>query len=403
MAKQYSAGTMELTPKTEIDSRIEKLQGKLQEQGIDAALITQNVDLFYFTGSCQKGHLIVPAKGEACYLVSKSLERAQKETPLERVEYQQSFRQLPARVQEIAGAVKKIGLELDVLPAALYFRYREAFKDLEIADISWVIRELRMYKSPYEVGIIKKAAEISREMLMAVPRFLRAGRKEIELAADLEHLARNLGHQGAVRMRQYNQEVFYGHLMSGANVTFSSFFDGPTGGPGLSPAYPQGPGWKVMEKGDIILVDYVAVYGGYCADCTRVFCLGTPAPAQQRAHRDALLIHDEVMRAARPGTLCSELANLAFGLAREMGYEENFMGYGREKAGFVGHGVGLELDELPVLTAKQHYPMAEGMVFALEPKILFRGSALAGIENTVYFNGRQLERITNHPEEIISV
>lgn len=394
---------METTPKKEIDGRIRKLQGKLKEKEIDVALITQNVDLFYFTGSCQKGHLIVPAEGEACYLVSKSFERAKMETPLSGVEYQQSFRQLPARVHEIAGAVKKMGLELDVLPAALYFRYREAFAESELVDISQLIKELRMYKSPYEVKIIKKGAEICHKMLQSVPRFLKPGKKEVEFAADLEHLVRTLGHQGAVRMRQYNQDTFYGHLMSGANITFSSFFDGPTGGPGLSPAYPQGPGWKEIQKGDVVLVDYCTVYNGYCVDCTRVFCLGEPSRTLLKAHKDALLIHDEVIKAAKPGTPCSELADLAFSMAKEMGYEENFMGYGSEKAGFVGHGVGLELDELPVLTAKQHYPMAEGMVFALEPKILFKDTAIAGVENTVFFNGSNLEKITVYPEEIISI
>jgi Xaa-Pro aminopeptidase len=115
------------------------------------------------------------------------------------------------------------------------------------------------------------------------------------------------------------------------------------------------------------------------------------------------LIHDEIIKAAKPGVTCSELSNLAYQMAAEMGYEENFMGYGSDKAGFVGHGVGLEVDELPVLTARQHYPMAEGMVIALEPKILFRDIGIAGVENTVYFNGKNLEKITLHPEEIISV
>ncbi|HHU76021.1 MAG TPA: aminopeptidase P family protein [Firmicutes bacterium] len=394
---------METTPKKEIESRIAKLQGELQKKGIDGALITQNADLFYFTGSCQKGHLVVPAKGEACYLVTRSFDRAKMETPLARVEYQRGFKELPAKVQEIAGSFKKLGMELDVLPTALYLRYRDTFTGAELVDISLLIRELRMYKSSYELGIMRKGAEVSQKMLQAVPHFLKAGKREIEFAADLEHLARTLGHQGAVRMRQYNQEVFYGHIMSGANITFSSFFDGPTGGPGLSPAYPQGPGRKVIEKGDVVLVDYVAVYGGYCVDNTRIFCLGDPPGALKKAHRDALLIHDEVIEAAKPGVPSSELAKLAFDLAREMGYEENFMGYGSEKAGFVGHGVGLELDELPVLTARQHYPLAEGMVFALEPKILFKGSAIAGIENTVYFNGRHLEKLVVYPEEIVSV
>ena len=168
---------METTPKKEIDSRIRKLQGKLKEKEIDVALITQNVDLFYFTGSCQKGHLIVPAEGEPRYLVSKSLERAKMETPLS-VEYQQSFRQLPARVQDSAGAVKKLGMELDVLPTALYFRYREAFAGSELIDISPQIRELRMYKSPYEIEIMKKGQKYAINAPVC-SQFLKAGKREV--------------------------------------------------------------------------------------------------------------------------------------------------------------------------------------------------------------------------------
>ncbi len=394
---------MESTPKTEISRRIEKLQSKLKEQEVDAALITQNVDIFYFSGSSQKGHLIIPAEGEACYLVSKSFSRAQKETPLANVQYQESFRELPQKLQETAPATKKLGLELDVLPVSLYFRYQKIFPDLELVDISPLIQELRMYKSPYELEIMHKGAEISRKMLESVPGLLSAGKKEVEFAAELEHLMRNLGHQGAVRMRQYNQEVFYGHIMSGENLTYASFFDGPTGGPGLSPAFPQGPGWKTIEQGDTVLVDYVSVYNGYCVDCTRIFSLGDPPEKTQKAHQAALLIAEEVIKAAKPGTPCSDLYKLALEMAAELGYRDNFMGYGRDQAGFIAHGVGLELDELPVLTAKQHFPLAKGMVFALEPKILFAGTAVTGVENTVYFNGKNLQKLTHHPEEIIRV
>lgn len=394
---------MEFTPKTEISRRIEKLQSKLKEQEIDAALITQNVDIFYFSGSSQKGHLIIPAEGEACYLVSKSFSRAQKETALANVQFQESFRELPQKLQETAPATKKLGLELDVLPVSLYFRYQKIFPDLELVDISPLIQELRMYKSPYELEIIQKGAEISRKMLQSVPGLLSAGKKEVEFAAELEHLMRNMGHQGAVRMRQYNQEVFYGHIMSGENLTYASFFDGPTGGPGLSPAFPQGPGWKTIEQGDTVLVDYVSVYNGYCVDCTRIFCLGDPPEKTQKAHQAALLIAEEVIKAAKPGTPCSDLYKLALEMAAELGYQDNFMGYGRDQAGFIAHGVGLELDELPVLTAKQHFPLAEGMVFALEPKILFAGTAVTGVENTVYFNGQNLQKLTHYPEEIICV
>jgi len=399
------SATVEITPKTEIESRVKKMQENLREQGIVAAIITQNVDTFYFTGSTQRGHMIIPAEGEAVYLVNKSLERAKTESPLSNIEYQQNLKTLPLALQERVGDIKgkKIGMELDVLPTALYLRYKDLFSGAEIVDVSLQIRELRMIKSPYEINILRQVAEISRQMLASVPDFLKAGRRELDFAADLEHVFRILGHQGMCRLRQYNQDTFYGHVMSGASITVASLFDGPTSGPGLNPFYPQGPSLKIIEAGDMVLVDYVTTYKGYCVDNTRVFCLGEPPAEIAKAHKDALIIHEEIIKAAKPGTTCSELANLAYSMAAEMGYEENFMGYGSDKAAFIGHGVGLELDELPVLTARQNYPMTEGMVFALEPKILFKDKGIAGVENTVFFNGQNLEKLIQHPEEIICV
>jgi len=395
---------METIPSKEIDERIKKLQLKLREKEIEAAIIAQNVDLFYFTGTCQKGYLIVPAQGEPLFLVNKSLKRAQEESPLANIQFLQSFRNLPAALQENMPHPKKIGLELDVLPAHLYLRFQKIFPQAQIVDISMAIRKLRMLKSPYEIEIFRQGAAIDRQMLDAVPRFLREGKREVEFAAEIECFLRSLGHQGAVRMRQFNQETFYGHVMSGENLTYPTFFDGPTGGPGLSPAYPQGPGWKKIHKGEMVLVDYLTVYQGYCVDSTRFFFLGDNVPELlQKAHQVTLLIQDEIIKTAKPGVYCSEIYRLARQLAADSGFKDYFMGHGEDQAPFVGHGVGLELDELPFIADRQDYPLQEGMVFALEPKMIIPGLGAAGVENTLLVTDRGLEKITIYPEDIILV
>ena len=395
---------METIPSKEIDERIKKLQLKLREKEIEAAIIAQNVDLFYFTGTCQKGYLIVPAQGEPLFLVNKSLKRAQEESPLANIRFLQSFRNLPAALQENMPHPKKIGLELDVLPAHLYLRFQKIFPQAQIVDISMAIRKLRMLKSPYEIEIFRQGAAIDRQMLDAVPRFLREGKREVEFAAEIECFLRSLGHQGAVRMRQFNQETFYGHVMSGENLTYPTFFDGPTGGPGLSPAYPQGPGWKKIHKGEMVLVDYLTVYQGYCVDSTRFFFLGDNVPELlQKAHQVTLLIQDEIIKTAKPGVYCSEIYRLARQLAADSGFKDYFMGHSEDQAPFVGHGVGLELDELPFIADRQDYPLQEGMVFALEPKMIIPGLGAAGVENTLLVTDRGLEKITIYPEDIILV
>jgi Xaa-Pro aminopeptidase len=391
-------------PKEEIYQRIGQLQSKLKEREIDAAIIAQNVDLFYFTGCCQSGHLIVAAAAgsEPLYLVKKSYSRALIESPLKNIRLQEKFREIPSMLGEIAPGVNRIGMELDVLPAAFYFRYRELFPGMEIVDLSAAIKEIRMLKSPFELGIIKKAAKISDSMFEAAPRFLKEGKMEVEFAAEVERFLRSNGHQGGTHVRQFNQECHYGHIMSGGeNTTYASFFDSPTGGPGLSPAYPQSAGWKKINKNDPVLLDYLTVYYGYHVDCTRVFCLGEPAGTLEKAHRAALNIQNEVVKMGKPGVLCSELYEFALKMAEDLGYREYFMGLGTDKAAFIGHGVGLELDELPVLTSSHQYPLEEGMVFALEPKILLPGIGVAGVENTVLVTAQGLEKLNLHPEEII--
>lgn len=394
---------METVPKTEVERRIKAFQKKLAKKEVDAAIIAQNVDLYYFTGSCQKGYLIVPSLGEPFYLVNKSFKRAREESPLSDIRHLQGFRALSRIIQEEVPSIKRIGLELDVLPVFLYQRFQNIFPEAEIVDISTAIKELRLIKSPYELEIFRKGAKISRQMLEAVPRFLKEGKKEVELAAELECFMRKLGHQGGIHLRQFNQEVFYGHVMSGENLTVPSFFDSPTGGPGLSPAYPQGPGWKEIRRGETVIVDYVVAYNGYCVDCTRFFSLGDVPPLLKEAHEAALTIQEEIMNTAGPGTICSDIYRQACQIAEDFGLRDHFMGYGMDQATFVAHGVGLELDELPVLADRQDYPLEAGMVFALEPKMVIPGVGVAGVENTVLVTDEGLEKITVLPEEIFII
>jgi len=394
---------VETVPIREIERRIREFQGKLAEKEVDIAIIAQNVDLYYFTGSCQSGYLAVPSRGEPIYLVNKSFKRARKESPLPDIRHLLKFRTLPQILEEEIPNIEKLGLELDVLPTSFYLRFQNMFPQAEIIDISGAIRELRLIKSPYEIDIFRKGAEISRQMLEAVPRFLKEGKTEVEFAAELECFMRKRGHQGGIRLRQFNQEVFYGHVMSGENLTYPSFFDSPTGGPGLSPAYPQGPGWKKIGRDEIVIVDYVVAYQGYCVDCTRFYSLGSVPSLLKEAHAAALTIQEEIMKTAGPGTICSDIYRQACQIAEDFGLRDHFMGYGTDQATFVAHGVGLELDELPVMADRQDYPLQTGMVFALEPKMVIPGVGVAGVENTILVTEQGLEKITILPEEIIPV
>ena len=150
------------TPKSEIDQRIEKFQKQLAENNIDAALIVQRADLFYFSGTAQEAHLWVPLDGEPILMVFKSFERAIAESPLSRIAPLESPKAIPEILRQYDyNLPQTIGLELDVLPANLYFNYQQLFADSKLVDVSHFVRLVRSIKSPYEIEMIRRAAGLA--------------------------------------------------------------------------------------------------------------------------------------------------------------------------------------------------------------------------------------------------
>jgi len=393
------------TPKTELDRRLDQLKCYLTENSIDAALILQHVDLFYFAGTIQKANLYVPAGGDPILMVHKSLERARAESSIEKIVHLESPKKIP-EILEAHGfnPPKNLGLELDVLPTNIYFSYRRLFQDAEIEDISQSIRLMRAVKSDYEIAVMRQAAELSDRVAAKVPDILVAGMSELELAGRVEAEARRLGHQGVVRMRLWGSEMFYGHIMSGPTGAVPSYLASPTGGVGANPSMAQGPSFKTVRRHEPVLVDYVFAYNGYLSDHTRIFSLGSLPEELIAAHSAMLEVQKMVKANAKPGVASGTLYDQALARANELGYADRFMGAaGKERVRFVGHGIGLEVDEYPFLAAGQELPLQEGMTIALEPKVIFPGKGVVGIENTHVVTSDGLVQFGQFPEEIIVI
>lgn len=389
------------TPAEELAHRIERLQFNLREKKIDGALIVQRVDLLYFAGTIQTSHLYIPAEGEPLLMVKKDFKRARSESRLNHVVPLGSPKQLPELIQDHGHPVPRIlGMEMDVLPVQLYFNYRKIFHTSKAVDISLAIRLVRSVKSDYEIGWIESAAERSDRMAAFMTEILREGMTEIELAGAVEAYARKLGHQGVVRMRLWGSEMFYGHLMSGPAGAVSSFLQSPTGGQGVCPAVAQGAGFKNIERHEPVLLDYVFAHNGYIADQTRIFSLGAVSDELQRAHEAMLEVQEMLKEAAHPGVSAGEIYDRAISLAAAKGYADVFMGGGSERIRFVGHGVGLELDEFPFLAQGQELKLEEGMVIALEPKVVIPGKGVVGIENTHVVASGGLRQLGKFPEDV---
>ncbi len=406
LADPLAAGLVEpravAVPAAEVELRLAAFRETLRAAGIDVAVILQNADLYYLAGTVQQSHLVVPADGEPVLLTRKSLARARVESPL-RAEELPSVRRLGELVAEACGGEPEVvGMELDVLPVAQFRRYEGLFPRSRFADVGAALVRQRAVKSPWEVERIRAAAALADEVFERIPALLREGLTEAAFAGRIEAEARALGHQGVIRMRAFNGEMFYGQLLTGPSGAVPSFLDTPLAGLGLSPAVAQGVSFREIGRAEPIVFDFVPVVDGYTADFTRIFSIGELPEPLTSAYACARRAQAAAAACARRATPCRDVYEAALAVAREAGLAEHFMGYGAAQVRFVGHGVGLELDELPVLSPND-LALEDGMVFALEPKFVFPGLGAIGIENTWAVGPGAAERLTRAPEDIVVV
>jgi Xaa-Pro aminopeptidase len=383
--------------RAESEARINRLQARLREEGIDGALLVYSVDLYYFTGSRQNGALWVPADGRPVHLVRKSYTRASRESAVADV------RPFPPSGEFsflFDGAIRKIGLTLDVLPVQSCLFYKRLIPGREFVDISMINRELRSVKSAFELKQMRLSAGTLCEVFSEVPGFLTSGMSELELSAEFEYRLRKSGHEGYLRMRAFNQETT-GLAVAGKSAATPGCFDGPITGKGLSAAAPYGPSSSVIGQNVPVVIDYGVAVNGYMVDMTRIFVIGKPAPEIKSAFETAIAIQAWLVENLRAGEIWEDLFQGASRMAEAAGLRDYFMGYPGEQAKFVGHGVGLELDELPVLAPKFRFPLQPGHTIAIEPKFVFPGLGAVGIENTYAVTDSVCEKLTTLPDDMV--
>jgi Xaa-Pro aminopeptidase len=385
--------------KEECARRIARLQEALGRKGLDGALLVQATDVFYYSATRQNAALWVPVSGEAVLLVRKSFARAREESPLADVRPFPPSRDLPA----IVGPARTVGFSFDVAPVALQRFYARVLPAARWEDVSLAVREQRSVKSPHEIERMRETAAMLCGVLAEVPGFLRPGMREVDLAAEVEYRMRKAGNEGSPRLRGFNQELFVGLAVSAASATAPGFFDGPVTGRGMSAAAPLGASRAVIGPDAPVMLDYTAIRGGYIVDMTRVFVCGELAPELGRAFATAMAIQEEVAGSLRPGAVPSRIWERAREMAEAAGLGGCFMGPPGDQARFVGHGVGLELDELPVLAPGFDSPLVLGQTVAVEPKFVLPDLGAIGIENTWAVGPSGGERITLLGDAVVRV
>ncbi|HEY5674427.1 MAG TPA: Xaa-Pro peptidase family protein [Malonomonas sp.] len=393
---------MRLTPVSELENRYSKLQTLLRQQGIDGVVLLQNSDLFYFTGSIQQGVMYVPAETEPVYFVRKDFGRARMESGLRQVVPLSSMRDLSAQLQELGVLLpERLGLELDVLPVLNCQRLQKIFPAAEVVDVSVLIRTVRAIKSDYEISIMKDCAMIMDKVFQHAREVIAVGKTDLEVAAELECFARKQGHQGLIRFRGFNSEIFYGHVFSGADGAVPAYLDAPLGGLGLTPAIGQGASYKKIAAGEPIIIDLITAFDGYLVDQTRTLSVGRLPEQLRTAYFDMLRIQEKLFAIACPGIAWGEVYQQCYDLAVQMGYRDNFMGSAGAQVSFIGHGIGIEVDEYPFIARGfNDQLLEENMTFAFEPKAVFPGLGAVGVENTWRVSEAGIKRLTYSDESL---
>jgi Xaa-Pro aminopeptidase len=262
-------------------------------------------------------------------------------------------------------------------------------------------REVRSVKSPWELERMRHSGRKTAAVFLQVPEFLKAGMREIDLAAEFECRLRKAGGEGYIRMRAFNQELFMGLVLSGTSADTPGFFDGAVTGRGLSTASPHGASLAPVVANAPVIMDYAGVFDGYLVDMTRVFCVGRLSEKLLHAFQTSLAIQSYLVQHLKPGAICEELFLEAAAMAEKAGLGSYFMGLPGENARFVGHGVGLELDEFPIIAQGFKSPLQLGQTLAIEPKFVIPGEGVIGIENTFAVSENGGEKITDIPDDIV--
>lgn len=382
--------------KSDLILKWDRMQKELKEMGMDACLLSVDVNLFYTTGRIYGGYFYLPTEGKPWFFVKRPNGLSG-----EQVVYIRKPEEIPGILAD-AGLQRPehLLLELDELSYNETQRLMKAWMPTVVGNGTLFMRMMRRIKTPMEIEQFRIAARKHEATYREIPACYRPGMTDLELQFEIELRMRRNGSMGLFRAFGPNMDIFMGSILTGENAETPSPFDFALGGEGVNAACPLGANGTPLKEGMAVMIDMAGNYTPYMTDMTRVFSIGKLPEEAYRAHQVALEIQEAVKAQIKPGTPCSELYIIAAEKAQQAGLAANFMGT-RQQAKFVGHGIGLQINELPVLTTRSKDALQANMVFALEPKFVLPGIGAVGIENSFLVTEDGGEQLTLAPEEII--
>ncbi len=375
--------------------RCEKIQSALRTSHADSILLNTNANLYYASGRVFSGYVYVPAEGEPHYFVRRPVGLKG-----DTVHYIHKPEQIPALLAEAGLPIPRcVALEWDASHGD-FTRLAAVFPDVEVVNGSAVMRAVRSVKTNYELALLQESAVKHAEVYRRIESVFREGMTDIELQIEIERLLRLHGNLGLFRINGQSMEIFMGNVICGDNADSPTPYDFAMGGAGLSCSIPVGANGSLIRPGMTVMVDMCGNFTGYMTDMTRVYSVGELSAEAARAHACSIEIHRAVARMGRPGVAAADLYRLAVQIAQDAGLDDYFMGH-TQKAGFVGHGVGIEVNEAPVLAPRSKELLVENQVIALEPKFVIPHVGAVGIEDTYVVTPEGMKAITSAPIEIL--
>ena len=384
--------------------RIGVLREKLKEQQLAGALLFYSRDVFYYTGTAQPSYLVV-LPDDYMLFIRSGFDFALNEVFIEKERLRQD-RRLEKIYKEISSRLKdkKIATELDILPTVQFSEFQKIFSGFEFVDISPIVLEQRKRKDASEINAIREACKAIHEGHKAVMSSLREGITELELSAVVENAHRLAGHEGIFFMRQPDFFMSRGPIASGSNLSRFSGVVFSITGVGLSPAVPAGPSKKNISKGDLVVIDIPTMVKGYHSDQTRTYILGEADTQIRQMYSSLKEIADHLIETIRPGAKCSEVFQMAADKAEELKVTDAFLNFGSgKKSHMVGHGIGLECTEPPILSRYDHSELSEDFAAALEMHMFREDVGVIKLEDVILIGKEQNMLLTQSPRELFEV
>lgn len=381
----------------ELDLRIEKVREAMIASGCDSLLIASTTNTFYLSACVFRGYVLIESgKDPVWFMVAPSI--APDGFPAAVNIHKPEA--IPDWMKDNGYPVpEKIGLEFDDLLYSDIERLRRLFPESEIVNGSRPMREARMVKTEYEIQKIREDGMHQARAYSQVPHCYKPTMTDLELQIEVERVLRLEGCLGYLRAAGSRMELNLGSVLSGDNADAPSPYDFSMGGAGVDPSLPVGADGKTIKPGSAVMLDMNGGFNGYQSDMTRTWYLESISDFAVKAHECSRKILRELEKIALPGVIISDLYKRAVEIAEEEGLSEYFMGHHR-KAKFIGHGIGIELNEQPVVMERNHQPLQKNMTIALEPKFVIPHVGAVGVENTYRVGDNGLENLTVFPEEL---